>query len=120
MLTRRSISTGLAATAAAGGALGLARAATAASANIWPNGAKAAVSLTYDDGLDSQLENGVGALQSAGLKATFFLTKDNIGDSIGDWVKVRSRRRATRSAITRSLTPAACKAIRRPPSRTGS
>jgi peptidoglycan/xylan/chitin deacetylase (PgdA/CDA1 family) len=81
MLTRRSISTGLAATAVAGFA-------RAAPVPAWPDGAKAAVSLTYDDGLDSQLENGVGALEAAQLKATFFLTKDNIGEAIGQWVKV--------------------------------
>ena len=40
----------------------------------WPNGARAAVSLTYDDGCDSQLENVVPLLDELGLKATFFLT----------------------------------------------
>lgn len=40
----------------------------------WPNAARAAVSLTYDDALRSQLDNAVPALQKHGLHATFFLT----------------------------------------------
>lgn len=44
----------------------------------WPHGAKAAVSLTYDDALASQLEYAVPALDRAGLKATFFLSGANI------------------------------------------
>lgn len=39
----------------------------------WPNGAKAAVVLTYDDALESQLVHAVPALDAAGLKGTFFL-----------------------------------------------
>jgi peptidoglycan/xylan/chitin deacetylase (PgdA/CDA1 family) len=51
----------------------------------WPNGAKAAVSLTYDDGLDSQLDNALPALQRCDVKATFFLTKVNVEARLGDW-----------------------------------
>ena len=40
----------------------------------WPNGARAAVSLTYDDAIPSQLDNAVPALAQHGLVATFFLT----------------------------------------------
>jgi peptidoglycan/xylan/chitin deacetylase (PgdA/CDA1 family) len=40
----------------------------------WPDGAKAAVVLTYDDALTSQLDNAVPALDEAGLKGTFFLS----------------------------------------------
>jgi peptidoglycan/xylan/chitin deacetylase (PgdA/CDA1 family) len=39
----------------------------------WPDGAKAAVVLTYDDTLESQLDHVVPALDAAGFKATFFL-----------------------------------------------
>ena len=39
----------------------------------WPNGAKAAVSLAYDDALNSQLDNALPALNTYGLKATFYL-----------------------------------------------
>ncbi len=40
----------------------------------WPNGARAAVSLAYDDALDSQLDHALPALNRHGLKASFYLT----------------------------------------------
>src|SRR4051812_2907675 len=40
----------------------------------WPRGARAAVSLTYDDAIPSQLDNAAPALDRHGLRATFFLT----------------------------------------------
>jgi peptidoglycan/xylan/chitin deacetylase (PgdA/CDA1 family) len=40
----------------------------------WPHGALAAVSLTYDDALTSQLDNAAPALARHGLLATFFIT----------------------------------------------
>lgn len=40
----------------------------------WPGGAKAAVSLSYDDALNSQLDYAVKALAEHHLKATFYLT----------------------------------------------
>lgn len=40
----------------------------------WPNGARAAVALTYDDALTSQLDIAAPALDRAGLKGTFFLS----------------------------------------------
>jgi len=55
-------------------ALSLLCAVPAASATKWPGGAKAAVVLTYDDALDSQLDNAVPALDAARFKATFFLS----------------------------------------------
>ena len=45
-----------------------------AEANDWPNGARAAVVLTYDDALESQLTNAIPALAAHGFKATFFLS----------------------------------------------
>jgi peptidoglycan/xylan/chitin deacetylase (PgdA/CDA1 family) len=51
----------------------------------WPGGAKAAVSLTYDDGLDSQLDNVVPALRRLDLKATFFLVEENVAARVEDW-----------------------------------
>jgi peptidoglycan/xylan/chitin deacetylase (PgdA/CDA1 family) len=83
MLTRRSLSAGLSASL-----LAATRATSAAAPFAWPGGAKAAVSLTYDDALDSQLANAVPALKAAGFKATFFLTKDNVGAALGDWVRI--------------------------------
>lgn len=40
----------------------------------WPDGKKAAVSLAYDDALDSQLDNAIPALDRHGLKGSFYLT----------------------------------------------
>jgi hypothetical protein len=49
--------------------------------SIFPNGATGAVSLTYDDGLDSQLDHAVPDLDAAALCGTFFIpsrrAKDN-------------------------------------------
>lgn len=45
-----------------------------AAANDWPGGARAAVVLTYDDAMESQLAVAVPALDARGLKATFFLS----------------------------------------------
>lgn len=42
----------------------------------WPGHKKAAIVLTYDDALKSQLDTAVPQLKRAGLKATFFLTAD--------------------------------------------
>jgi len=41
---------------------------------VWPNGALAAVSLTYDDGLDTQLATVIPALDAQHFKGTFFLS----------------------------------------------
>jgi peptidoglycan/xylan/chitin deacetylase (PgdA/CDA1 family) len=54
----------------------------------WPAGAQAAVSLTYDDGLNSQLDYAVPALATLGLRATFFLTGDNARPRMADWAAV--------------------------------
>lgn len=44
----------------------------------WPNGAEAAVSLTYDDTLPSQLDNALPAVDQQGLKMTFFLITNSL------------------------------------------
>jgi peptidoglycan/xylan/chitin deacetylase (PgdA/CDA1 family) len=46
---------------------------TTAAPFVWPNGAQAAVSLGYDDGLDSQLDHVVPALNKRGLRASFYV-----------------------------------------------
>ncbi|WP_084580580.1 polysaccharide deacetylase family protein [Sphingomonas azotifigens] len=56
----------------------------AAAQTRWPNGAKAAVVLTYDDALDSQLDHAIPALDAAGLKGTFFLANVKEAD-VGRW-----------------------------------
>jgi len=41
---------------------------------VWPEGKKAAVCLTYDDGLDCHLDVAMPALEKYGLKGTFYAT----------------------------------------------
>ena len=48
-------------------------AADAAQPFKWPKGQKAAVSLSYDDALDSQLDHAIPTLNKYGLKGTFYL-----------------------------------------------
>ena len=43
----------------------------------WPHGEKAAVSLSYDDAIDSQLDNAIPALDRVGLHGSFYLTLSN-------------------------------------------
>ena len=45
----------------------------------WPHGVRAAVSLSYDDAIDSQLDRAVPALDRFGLKASFYLTLGSPG-----------------------------------------
>ena len=40
----------------------------------WPDNVKAAVCLTYDDGLDCHLDNAIPSLEKYGLKGTFYCT----------------------------------------------
>ena len=54
----------------------------------WPHGRKAAIVLTYDDALPSQLKHAVPELRLARLKATFFLTSDIDSASIPRWRKL--------------------------------
>lgn len=50
-----------------------------------------AVSLTYDDGLSSQLDVAVPALERRGLHGTFYVTWENIVDRVVDWAKLPAR-----------------------------
>lgn len=50
-----------------------AAAAAPAAAFAWPHGVRAAVSLAYDDALDSQLDHAIPALDRYGLKGSFYL-----------------------------------------------
>ncbi len=43
----------------------------------WPDGARAAVSLAYDDALDSQLDHALPALDRHGIRASFYLQLSN-------------------------------------------
>jgi peptidoglycan/xylan/chitin deacetylase (PgdA/CDA1 family) len=54
---------------------------------VWPHGERAAVSLAYDDALNSQLDIALPALNRLGLKASFYLTlsSDVVHKRTGDW-----------------------------------
>ncbi len=58
----------------------------------WPGGQQAAIVLTYDDALPSQLDKAVPQLKKAGLRATFFLTSDIDSLSIPRWRKLAHQR----------------------------
>jgi peptidoglycan/xylan/chitin deacetylase (PgdA/CDA1 family) len=75
---RRSLLGGLA-------GLGLPSIAPAAAAPVWPGGARAAVSLSYDDGLDSHPAFAGPSLSARGFRGTFFLTLENMQDRVADW-----------------------------------
>ncbi|MGH8062521.1 MAG: polysaccharide deacetylase family protein, partial [Pseudoxanthomonas sp.] len=53
----------------------------------WPEGRKAAVSLAYDDALDSQLDNAIPALDRHGLKGSFYLqlSRDPVRLRLEEW-----------------------------------
>jgi len=54
---------------------------------IWPNHAKAAVSLAYDDALNSQLDHALPALNKLNLKASFYLTLSSptVSNRLEEW-----------------------------------
>jgi peptidoglycan/xylan/chitin deacetylase (PgdA/CDA1 family) len=53
----------------------------------WPGEAQAAVSLTYDDGVDSGLDQAIPDLEKAGFRGTFYLTIGNsqVPSRKADW-----------------------------------
>ena len=61
-------------------------------AYTWPHGAKAAVSLAYDDALDSQLDHAIPALNKYGIKASFYLTlaSPTVSRRLHDWRQAAS------------------------------
>jgi peptidoglycan/xylan/chitin deacetylase (PgdA/CDA1 family) len=61
--------------------------AAAADSFVWPNGAKAAVVLTYDDGMDTHLDHAAPDLDAAGLKGTFFVPghSDSLAKRLPEW-----------------------------------
>lgn len=64
-----------------------AHAADGAPAFHWPHGERAAVSLAYDDALDSQLDHAIPALDRAGLKGSFYLQLSNpsVNGRMAEW-----------------------------------
>jgi len=58
---------------------------------VWPHRKKAVIVLTYDDALASQLAVAVPQLDSANLKATFFLIGDFTYQTIRQWRTLSKR-----------------------------
>lgn len=59
----------------------------------WPRGAAAAVSLTFDDGNEDNLELAIPDLEAAGLRATFYLNtgRTSIHQRAADWKAAHQR-----------------------------
>jgi beta-glucosidase len=53
----------------------------------WPNGKKMALSLTFDDARLSQPDRGIPLLDKYGVKATFYLSPDNMLQRLEAWKK---------------------------------
>ena len=54
---------------------------------MWPDGQKMAISLSYDDALNSQLDNAIPALNKHGLVASFYLTlaSPTVRQRLAEW-----------------------------------
>jgi sialate O-acetylesterase len=54
---------------------------------LWPGGAKGAVCLTYDDGLDSHLDSGAPDLEAHNLRGTFYVTgnSESVRRRLDEW-----------------------------------
>ena len=59
----------------------------------WPGGARAAVALTYDDGVDAHLDHAMPDLEAAGLRGTFYVP--------GNSASLRKRMEEWRAAARR-------------------
>ena len=53
----------------------------------WPNGKRAAVSLSFDDARTSQVDTGLAVFREHHVKVTFFLQSENIGKRLEGWKK---------------------------------
>jgi len=51
----------------------------------WPEGKVMAISLTFDDARKSQVENGIPLLDQFGVKATFYISPDNLINQVEAW-----------------------------------
>ena len=56
----------------------------------WPEGKRAAVSLSFDDGRVSQIDAGMPLLDKLGLKATFYLNPPGMMKRLDGWKKMVS------------------------------
>lgn len=54
----------------------------------WPNDARAALSLSFDDARPSQISNGVPVLNRHGLRATFYVLPSRVNEDVKGWKSV--------------------------------
>jgi peptidoglycan/xylan/chitin deacetylase (PgdA/CDA1 family) len=52
---------------------------------VWPEGRRAALSLTFDDGRPSQLDHGLPILDRYGVKATFYVNPEPVRGRVEEW-----------------------------------
>jgi len=52
---------------------------------VWPEGIRAAVSLSFDDARESQLDSGLPIFAAAGVKATFYVSFASLKKRLPDW-----------------------------------
>jgi peptidoglycan/xylan/chitin deacetylase (PgdA/CDA1 family) len=52
---------------------------------VWPNGARAALSLSFDDARPSQVETGLALLDRFGVEVTFFVLPSNVETHLAGW-----------------------------------
>jgi peptidoglycan/xylan/chitin deacetylase (PgdA/CDA1 family) len=52
---------------------------------VWPAGKRAAISLTFDDARPSQIDMGMPIFDKYGVRATFYISPDNIGHRLKGW-----------------------------------
>jgi peptidoglycan/xylan/chitin deacetylase (PgdA/CDA1 family) len=57
----------------------------------WPNGARAALSFSFDDARHSQLEPGIPVLDSHGVRGTFYVSLGNVRARQADWHRAAER-----------------------------
>ena len=55
------------------------------SAFRWPEGKRAALSLSFDDARPSQIDNGLPLLNKHGVKATFYVSPPRLGERLEGW-----------------------------------
>lgn len=57
----------------------------------WPEGKRAALSLSFDDGRPSQLDNAIPILDDAGLRATFYVAPGRTAHYVEQWREAAER-----------------------------
>ena len=55
---------------------------------VWPDGKRAAVSLTFDDARASQVDLGLALLERLGARATFYVVPERVEDDLDGWKRL--------------------------------